>query len=55
MIKDIYKAVYQDKALNRRSEEFTAVGWADVIILAYQRLKAGEKLISIQWVREEEV
>ena len=49
---NIYKAVYQDKALNRRSVEIKEEHYIDAVIEAFKAAKSNERVVSVEWVRE---
>ena len=51
---NIYKAVYQDKALNKREIEIKEEHYIDAVIEAFKAAKSNEHLVSVEWVREVE-
>jgi hypothetical protein len=48
----IFRATYQDKALNRSVVEFEAFSWADAVVKALEKKCADQKLLTIEYVRD---
>ena len=49
---NLYKAVYQDKALNKREVEIKEEHYIDAVIEAFKAAKSNERLVSVEWVME---
>ena len=48
--RSIFKATYQDRALNIRTELIECDSWIDVVPMAWSYKKAEEKLLTIQYI-----
>ena len=47
----IFKATYQDKALNVTSVEFEATSWPEAIAIMFEKKRADQKVRTLSYVR----
>ena len=48
----VFKATYQDRALNRSSTEIRTCGWGNAIAVAYELKRADQKLMTLEFIKE---